>query len=70
MAKRADTFRGLRKWCNSEFDSRFACWANNHGGWAKMKRAERKRMRKPEKARAMKEEDHERVDKGKGNDER
>lgn len=34
-----------------------------------MKRTERKRMRKPEKARAMKEEDHERVDKGKGNDE-
>lgn len=64
MAKCADTFRGLRKWCYSEFDRRFACWANNHGGWAKMKRAERKRMRKPEKERAMKEEeDHERVDK-------
>ena len=55
MVKCADTFRGLRKWCWSEFDHRYACWANNHAGWAKMKRFERKRMRKPEKARAMKE---------------
>lgn len=22
----------------SEFDHRFACWANNHNGWAKMKK--------------------------------
>ena len=22
----------------SEFDHRFACWANNHSGWAKMKK--------------------------------
>ena len=22
----------------SEFDHRFACWANNHNGWARMKK--------------------------------
>ena len=26
----------------SEFSHRYACWANNHMGWAKMKKANRK----------------------------
>ena len=26
----------------SEFDHRWACWANNHMGWAKMKKANRR----------------------------
>lgn len=26
----------------SEFSHRYACWANNHNGWAKMKKANKK----------------------------
>lgn len=26
----------------SEFDHHYACWANNHNGWAKMKKANKK----------------------------
>jgi len=26
----------------SEFDHHYACWANNHEGWAKMKKANKK----------------------------
>lgn len=26
----------------SEFSHRYACWANNHMGWAKMKKANKK----------------------------
>lgn len=26
----------------SEFDHKYACWANNHMGWAKMKKSNRK----------------------------
>ena len=30
----------------SNFSRRFACWANNHGGWKKYKKANRKEMRR------------------------
>ena len=30
----------------SEFDRRWACWANNHMGWAKMKKANKKIAKK------------------------
>ena len=30
----------------SEFSHRYACWANNHRGWAKMKRKNRKLAKK------------------------
>ena len=39
----------------SEFDHRFACWANNHNGWAKMKKAN-KRLAKRREKRKWKEE--------------
>ena len=33
----------------SEFDHRFACWANNHNGWAKMKKANKRLAKRREK---------------------
>jgi hypothetical protein len=30
----------------SEFDHRWACWANNHRGWAKMKKYNKKVAKK------------------------
>lgn len=30
----------------SEFDHRWACWANNHKGWAKMKKYNKKLAKK------------------------
>ncbi len=38
-------YKGLYK-DQSEFSHRFACWANNHRGWAKMKKLNRKLARK------------------------
>ena len=35
--KQANPYRGKTPQ-QSEFDHRFACWANNHMGWAKMKK--------------------------------
>ena len=44
MAKR-NIYKGLfnPQW---EFDHKYACWANNHRGWAKMKKANRKLAKK------------------------
>ena len=30
---------------HDEFSHHFTCWANNHNGWAKMKKCERKRAK-------------------------
>ena len=30
----------------SEFDHHYACWANNHNGWRKMKKLNRKLFKK------------------------
>lgn len=35
--KRSNTYKGYLEF-QSEFSHRFACWANNHRGWAKMKK--------------------------------
>ena len=43
----------------SEFDHKFACWANNHNGWARMKKFNRllaKRRMKQELRKILKEE--------------
>lgn len=37
----ADLFKKMLPY-QSEFSHRFACWANNHMGWAKMKKANKK----------------------------
>lgn len=39
--KKADTYRGELGW-QSEFSHRYACWANNHNGWSKMKKANKR----------------------------
>ena len=39
----------------SEFSHRYACWANNHRGWAKMKKAN-KRLAKRREGRLLRKE--------------
>lgn len=39
----------------SEFDHRWACWANNHRGWAKMKKCNKKLAKKRLKRATIKE---------------
>lgn len=39
--KRANTYKGKLN-SQSEFSHHYACWANNHRGWAKMKKANKK----------------------------
>lgn len=50
--KQANTYKGKTPF-QSEFDHRFACWANNHRGWAKMKkfnkRLAKRRLRQEQK---------------------
>ena len=41
----------------SEFDRHYACWANNHRGWAKMKRYNRRLAKKRGKQKLRKELD-------------
>lgn len=38
--------RGKQKYYQSEFSRKFACWANNHRGWQKMKKMNNKIARK------------------------
>lgn len=39
--KRANIWKGKLDW-QSEFSHRFACWAKNHRGWAKMKKSNKR----------------------------
>ena len=39
--KRANIWKGKLGW-QSEFSHRFACWAKNHRGWAKMKKSNKR----------------------------
>lgn len=41
MEKQANTYKGKIPF-QSEFSHRYACWANNHNGWAKMKKFNKK----------------------------
>ena len=55
--KRQSIYKGLLdEQC--EFDHRYACWANNHRGWAKMKKTN-KRIAKKRLRRSMRGEDNE-----------
>lgn len=38
----ADKLKLLSKQDQTEFDHRYACWANNHRGWQKCKKRNRK----------------------------
>jgi hypothetical protein len=46
--------KGWRGW-QSEFSHRYACWANNHNGWAKMKKDNKKLAKKRERRKWKKE---------------
>ena len=39
--KQANIWKGKLGW-QSEFDHLFACWANNHNGWSKAKKANKR----------------------------
>lgn len=39
--KQANPYKGKLPF-QSEFSHRFACWANNHRGWAKMKKSNKR----------------------------
>ena len=55
MPKQSNPYKGRIPF-QSEFDHRFACWANNHNGWAKMKKAN-KRLAKRRLRQEWKKED-------------
>lgn len=38
----SDKLKILEKQNQSEFSYRYACWANNHNGWSKMKKTNRR----------------------------
>ena len=39
-------YKGLFNNYGDEFDHKYACWANNHRGWAKMKKANKRLAKK------------------------
>ena len=39
--KKQNIYKGFLDY-QSEFDHRWACWANNHNGWAKLKKMNRR----------------------------
>lgn len=41
MKKCTNTYKAYLNY-ESEFSHRYACWANNHNGWAKMKKANKR----------------------------
>lgn len=43
--KKNNIYKGFLPY-QSEFSHRFACWANNHRGWAKMKKFNKKLAKK------------------------
>lgn len=43
--KKANTYKGKLGW-QSEFSHRYACWANNHNGWAKAKKSNKRLAKK------------------------
>lgn len=43
--KKQNIYKGLFDY-QSEFSHRYACWANNHNGWAKMKKTHKRIAKK------------------------
>lgn len=50
-----DNLQKFQKRDQSEFSHRYASWARNHSGWAKMKKAHHKRGLKEDRRTAKKE---------------
>ena len=51
--KKQSTYKGFLDF-QSEFSHKFACWANNHRGWAKMKKSNKRIAKKRERRSAKK----------------
>ena len=47
--KKQSIYRGFIDIWQSEFDHYFACWANNHMGWAKAKKFNKRIAKKRER---------------------
>lgn len=45
MSNRSE-LKKIAKYDQSEFSHKYACWANNHNGWSKMKKLNRKLAKK------------------------
>lgn len=43
--KKQNVYKRYADW-QSEFSHRYACWANNHNGWSKMKKFNKKVAKK------------------------
>ena len=52
--KKKNIYKGLLDF-QSEFSHRYACWANNHRGWAKAKKANKRIAKKRERRKCRKE---------------
>lgn len=48
VMKKAQTYKGFLNY-QSEFSHLFAAWANNHNGWSKMKKLNKKIAKKRER---------------------
>ena len=46
--KKQNYLKAFLPW-QSEFDRHYACWANNHRGWAKMKKTNKRLAKKRER---------------------
>lgn len=57
--KKRNIYKGFLEF-QSEFSHRYACWACNHRGWAKMKKANKKVAKKRERRNWKREVDNER----------
>ena len=55
--KQANIWKGKLGW-QSEFSHSFACWANNHNGWAKAKKANKRLAKRRIKQEQRMEDDH------------
>lgn len=53
--KRQNIWKGFIDIWQDEFEHRFACWANNHNGWAKAKKSNKRLAKKREKRELEKE---------------
>jgi len=47
--KRKNIYKGFSDWWPDEFSHSFACWAQNHRGWAKSKKRRNKLAKKRER---------------------
>ena len=55
--KRQNIYKGYLDF-QSEFSHRWACWANNHRGWAKMKKENKRIAKKRERCAMRKDMQH------------